>query len=139
MSGLETVPCTTCGESTTSTVTKRCDRCWELENRIDNYLARGGDKARSLVIAALKHNDPKRDPARPRASGIAASMTIEEARLPRKVVQLIATGNHLFCMCDDGTAWRWINDLPVGWRLLPKPGLPPLSENDEPSPEPRIG
>lgn len=30
----ETVPCGLCGTSTRMTGTKRCDRCWELESRI---------------------------------------------------------------------------------------------------------
>lgn len=32
----ETVPCGLCGKPTTSTGTKRCDRCWELERRIQS-------------------------------------------------------------------------------------------------------
>lgn len=30
----ETVPCGICGKQTKSTGSKRCDRCWELEHRI---------------------------------------------------------------------------------------------------------
>lgn len=30
-----TVPCEICGLATTSTGTRRCDRCWELERRIE--------------------------------------------------------------------------------------------------------
>jgi hypothetical protein len=54
------------------------------------------------------------------------AMTIEEARLPRKIVQLIPAGERLFCMCDDGTAWEWTANAGPRehWRLLPKPGLP---------------
>jgi hypothetical protein len=31
----ETTPCRLCGEPTTYTGTARCDRCWELEGRIE--------------------------------------------------------------------------------------------------------
>ena len=31
---VEVVPCGICSEPTEVTGTKRCDRCWELENRI---------------------------------------------------------------------------------------------------------
>jgi ribosomal protein L37E len=33
-SGQPTVPCSECGERTTSIGTKLCDRCWELNKRI---------------------------------------------------------------------------------------------------------
>lgn len=38
----KTVPCGICGRDTPMLGTKRCDRCWELENRIhmDPDLAR---------------------------------------------------------------------------------------------------
>ena len=38
----ETVPCELCGKPTPMTFTKRCDPCWELEQRIhsDPALAR---------------------------------------------------------------------------------------------------
>lgn len=32
------VPCELCGDSTSMTATKRCNRCWELETRIQNDL-----------------------------------------------------------------------------------------------------
>ena len=57
-------------------------------------------------------------------------MTVEEARLPRKIVQLVSVGNRngdrLFCLCDDGTAWQCSAEGSPGfrWTLLPKPGLP---------------
>lgn len=60
-------------------------------------------------------------------------MTVEEARLPRKIVQLISIGEgrfqRLFCLCDDGTAWQWSAESSPGfrWVSLPKPGLPALS------------
>lgn len=31
----ETIPCELCGTPTHFTGTKRCDRCWELETRIN--------------------------------------------------------------------------------------------------------
>lgn len=48
-----TVPCGTCGAPTTSTGTERCNRCWEVERRLADYLRAGGEKARSLVNGAL--------------------------------------------------------------------------------------
>lgn len=38
----DTVPCGICGDQTPMTGTKRCDRCWELERRIqrDPVIAR---------------------------------------------------------------------------------------------------
>jgi hypothetical protein len=65
-------------------------------------------------------------------------MTIEEARLPRKIVQLISVGrggyDQLFCLCDDGTAWKWSGEAgpDFRWVHLPKPGLPALSEATKP-------
>lgn len=56
----------------------------------------------------------------------AAGMSIEEAQQPRNIVQLIPAGEHLFCVCDDGTSWELAFN-PLGrrsWQLLPKPGLP---------------
>ena len=40
--GIQPVPCELCGQPTLATMTKRCDRCWELETRIyrDPELAR---------------------------------------------------------------------------------------------------
>lgn len=49
----EKVPCETCGCPTTSTGTKRCDQCWEVENRLGPYIAAGGDDARRFVAAVL--------------------------------------------------------------------------------------
>lgn len=49
----KTVPCATCGASTTKTSTKRCDWCWEVEQRLDGYLQRGGAQAQKVLIAAL--------------------------------------------------------------------------------------
>ncbi len=31
----ETVPCELCGDETPMTGTRRCDRCWELERRVE--------------------------------------------------------------------------------------------------------
>ena len=35
---LPTVPCETCSEPTTYTGTKRCNGCWEVERRIQDYI-----------------------------------------------------------------------------------------------------
>jgi hypothetical protein len=47
------VPCETCGTSTQSGGTKRCDACFEVESRLKFYLARGGENARQFVEKAL--------------------------------------------------------------------------------------
>ena len=49
----ETVPCKTCGEATPMTGTKRCNGCWEVENRLDSYLRRGGRNAQQALVDAL--------------------------------------------------------------------------------------
>jgi hypothetical protein len=51
--GEEKVPCETCGVPTPMTGTKRCDSCWEVENRLGPYIAAGGDDAARFVVAAL--------------------------------------------------------------------------------------
>jgi hypothetical protein len=48
-----TTACETCGQQTPMLGTRRCDRCWELEGRLANYLANGGAKAAAFVRAAL--------------------------------------------------------------------------------------
>lgn|SRR5574341_2325030 len=55
-----------------------------------------------------------------------ATMTKEEAQLPRQIIQLVPAGDRLFCMCDDRTVWEWTaRDAPkYRWVNLPKPGLP---------------
>lgn len=125
--GEKTVPCETCGEPTTKTGTKRCDWCWEVESRLDGYLTRGKANARRILLATLKGCDPEEIAVR------TLSMTVEEARLPRKIVQLVtagaANGTRLFCLCDDGTSWEFgAQDHKPRWKLLPKPGLPALVE-----------
>ena len=54
------IPCATCGKPTDMIGTKRCNFCWELERRLPEYLARGGEKARSTVIDALADQDRAR-------------------------------------------------------------------------------
>jgi hypothetical protein len=49
----ETVPCSTCGDPTRMTGTKKCNDCWEVEGRLQGYLRRGGAKAYAVVLAAL--------------------------------------------------------------------------------------
>lgn len=56
------VACETCGEPTHMTATKRCNRCWEIESRLEGYLRDGGVKARRIVTAILSHVPaPKRE------------------------------------------------------------------------------
>jgi hypothetical protein len=55
----ETVPCKTCGTPTPMTGTKLCDPCWELEVRLEDYLRRGGTKARVFVYDALYKAEEK--------------------------------------------------------------------------------
>jgi len=64
--GEEKVPCETCGDPTpmvgSSAGTKRCNDCWEVEGRLARYLARGGDRARRVLSAALGgRGEPERD------------------------------------------------------------------------------
>jgi hypothetical protein len=54
----ETVPCATCGEPTHMTGTERCDRCYEVETRLEEYLRRGGDKAAAVLRSALEARTP---------------------------------------------------------------------------------
>lgn len=48
-------PCSTCGEPTTFTGTKKCNNCWEVERRLQDYLNKGGVNAREFVVDALKN------------------------------------------------------------------------------------
>lgn len=50
---VETCACEVCGASTFMTGTKRCDRCWEVEHRLADYLKRGGAKALQFVIEVV--------------------------------------------------------------------------------------
>lgn len=43
--GIKTVPCALCGKMTAHLGTRRCDRCWELEHRIE----RDPDLAREIL------------------------------------------------------------------------------------------
>ncbi len=38
MSDIETISCEVCGSLTQYLETKRCNNCWEVERRIDQYL-----------------------------------------------------------------------------------------------------
>lgn len=51
--GIEFVACETCGDPTSTTVTKRCPGCWEVEHRLRDYVRDGGDKARAKLAEAL--------------------------------------------------------------------------------------
>lgn len=46
------VPCGTCGDPTDMLGTERCDRCWEAEKRLPDYL-KVGPKAVAFVAGAL--------------------------------------------------------------------------------------
>ena len=48
----ETVPCGTCGTPTLFVGTKRCSPCWEIEQRLESYLVRGGPRVRAFVRRA---------------------------------------------------------------------------------------
>lgn len=58
-----TVPCATCGAPTTSTGTKRCNRCWEVERRLRDYLLSGSPKSRAFVLEQLGQEEKERDRA----------------------------------------------------------------------------
>ena len=46
-----TIPCATCGRPTTFIGTKRCNWCWEVESRLENYLK--FEKGRDFVQRML--------------------------------------------------------------------------------------
>jgi hypothetical protein len=46
-------PCETCGALHWNDGTKRCDRCWEVERRLADYLRAGGAAALAFVIATV--------------------------------------------------------------------------------------
>lgn len=52
--GQTVVPCSTCGRDTPMCGTQKCDRCWEVESRLRDYLHVGGEKARAFVKQALE-------------------------------------------------------------------------------------
>lgn len=52
MSGDDTIPCETCTLPTQMFGTKRCDRCYEVESRLADYL-RTGDRAMIFILRAL--------------------------------------------------------------------------------------
>jgi hypothetical protein len=48
------VPCGICGKPTSYTSTKRCNRCWEVEYRLEGYLEHmaGREHVRQLLAKA---------------------------------------------------------------------------------------
>ena len=50
--------CATCGAAIDGGT--RCAWCWEVEHRLDDYLRRGGHKARAVLAAALAGTEPAR-------------------------------------------------------------------------------
>lgn len=55
----EAIPCETCKRPTTLLETKRCNGCWEVERRLDEYLRRGGRRAQDFVAKSLTASDPR--------------------------------------------------------------------------------
>lgn len=55
------VPCGTCGLPTHMTGTNRCDRCWEVERRLADYL-KTGDAAKAFVERSLTDSGPAGPP-----------------------------------------------------------------------------
>lgn len=53
----KTIPCQTCGTPTTMLGTKRCHNCWEVESRLDKYLARGSHRAFDVVRTAMQRRN----------------------------------------------------------------------------------
>jgi hypothetical protein len=47
------VPCTYCREPTPMTGTKLCNRCWEVDRSLEDFLRAGGTRARKFVERAL--------------------------------------------------------------------------------------
>ncbi len=58
------VPCDTCGTSTKMTGTRKCNACWEVESRLDDYVRRGSDRARRKLLEASGLWEPIRSIAR---------------------------------------------------------------------------
>lgn len=50
-----TVPCALCGEPTDFTGTKRCNNCWEVERRLDDFLKSAN--GRRLLLQKLNTID----------------------------------------------------------------------------------
>jgi hypothetical protein len=51
MNDRETIPCVTCGMPTPFTGTKRCNNCWEVESRLNQYLR--SPKGETFVAKAM--------------------------------------------------------------------------------------
>lgn len=47
--------CETCDQLTFAVSSKRCNRCWDIEHRLESYLRVGGVKAIRFVEQALKN------------------------------------------------------------------------------------
>ena len=54
----ESIPCRTCSESTHNTGTRQCNRCWEVESRLEDYIARGGYAAVRFIHSVLERRGP---------------------------------------------------------------------------------
>jgi hypothetical protein len=50
MNDIETIPCETCGTPTRFMGTKRCNRCWEIERNLAEYLKSAGGRAFALSL-----------------------------------------------------------------------------------------
>lgn len=55
-----TMACRTCGSVTTMTATHKCNGCWEVEHRLDQYLQDGGEKAKTVLLEAIRRYDESR-------------------------------------------------------------------------------
>lgn len=77
----KTVPCGLCGTPTNCTGTKRCDRCWELEHRIE------GDPNLALkILANLTQTQMvlvPRIPTEPMWGGLARSIVMWQRMNPQ--------------------------------------------------------
>lgn len=55
--GRPTVPCMFCGEPTAMTGTKKCDGCWEVARRLDEFVrTEAGRKFVRQVLAGAEAN-----------------------------------------------------------------------------------
>jgi len=68
-----TCPCETCGEPTTYTGTKRCNNCWEVEGRLDEYASEPNGRKR-ILEALVRQIEGSRSPTRQQLDAVTRAL-----------------------------------------------------------------
>lgn len=101
---MPTMPCEVCGKSTICTSTKRCNACWEVEGRLEEYLKHPRGQA-----FARKHMPPLDDwvDGKPDAWDYEAVLTENDAKVVWSNTVVDSEGNHTTSEICAGWHFTW--------------------------------